>query len=184
MDERMRRGEFLTRSRTVATGVVLLAKDARPAAGQFAVRRAPTGVAIGGAEEIRTPMKPDLGNLYPLLKTQSERAPRSLSYLAQEWPDREAWKARARARMHELLAYTPQGAPLAPEARDRRPRQGYTQETVSFASAKGVRVNGVFLLPERARTPLPTVVAIHDHGGFYYFGKEKIVENDAEPAIL
>jgi dienelactone hydrolase len=130
------------------------------------------------------PMKPDLGNLYPLLKTQSERAPRSLSYLAQEWPDREAWKARARARMHELLAYTPQGAPLAPEVRDRRRRQGYTQETVSFASAGGVRVNGVFLLPERARTPLPAVVAIHDHGGFYYFGKEKIVENESEPAIL
>ena len=88
-------------------------------------------------------MKPDLGNLYPLLKTQSERAPRSLSYLAQEWPDREAWKARARARMHELLAYTPEGAPLASEARDRRRRLGITQETISFASAKGVRVNCV-----------------------------------------
>lgn len=184
MRERMPRREFLTRTGSAATGAALLALCPEPADGEIPAGPAASGTTVLGEEGKGARMRPDLGNLYPLLKTQAERAPRSLSYLAQEWPDREAWKARARARMHDLLAYTPEGAPPAPEVDVRRPMRGYTQQTISFASAKGVRVNGVFLLPERGRPPFPAVVAVHDHGGFYYFGKEKIVENPDEPAIL
>ena len=32
--------------------------------------------------------------------------------------------------------------------------------------------------------PAPAVIALHDHGGFYYYGKEKITETENQPEIL
>ena len=32
--------------------------------------------------------------------------------------------------------------------------------------------------------PAPAVIALHDHGGFYYYGKEKITETENQPQIL
>ena len=30
----------------------------------------------------------------------------------------------------------------------------------------------------------PAIVALHDHGGFYLWGKEKLVETEDEPQVL
>ena len=38
--------------------------------------------------------------------------------------------------------------------------------------------------PRRPTGPLPAVVALHDHGGFYLWGKEKLVETDDEHPVL
>ncbi len=40
------------------------------------------------------------------------------------------------------------------------------------------------LIPKRARFPAPGIVALHDHGGFYFWGKEKLVEQDDEHPVL
>ena len=53
----------------------------------------------------------NVGQFYPFLKTHADRTPKSLSYLARDWPDREQWRIQARAKMHELLAYDPPGGP-------------------------------------------------------------------------
>jgi dienelactone hydrolase len=37
------------------------------------------------------------------------------------------------------------------------------------------------LKPAGAREPLPAIVALHDHGGFKYYGKEKIADGPEDP---
>ena len=32
------------------------------------------------------------------------------------------------------------------------------------------------LVPKNAKLPAPAIVALHDHGAFYLWGKEKLVE--------
>ncbi|MGC8782741.1 MAG: dienelactone hydrolase family protein, partial [Anaerolineae bacterium] len=45
----------------------------------------------------------------------------------------------------------------------------------------GPRTHAWLLKPAGAQGPLPAVIALHDHGGFKYFGKEKIAEGPDEP---
>ena len=41
------------------------------------------------------------------------------------------------------------------------------------------------LIPKDLKKPAPAIVALHDHGGFYFWGKEKIVEVESEhPSLL
>jgi len=45
-------------------------------------------------------------------------------------------------------------------------------------------VPALVLIPKRASLPAPGVVALHDHGGFYLWGKEKLVEQPQEHPAL
>src|SRR5213078_1547442 len=40
------------------------------------------------------------------------------------------------------------------------------------------------LVPKKGKRPLPAVVALHDHGGFYLWGKEKLVETEDEHPVV
>ena len=55
---------------------------------------------------------------------------------------------------------------------------------MNFWTTADVEVPCYFLIPKRAKFPVPAVVALHDHGGFYYWGKEKLVETDDEHPML
>ncbi len=65
-------------------------------------------------------------------------------------------------------------------------RDGVAGEELSWSVGYGPRTLAWFLRPaQRAGEPLPGVVALHDHGGFKYYGKEKIADGpDAMPAVL
>jgi len=63
-------------------------------------------------------------------------------------------------------------------------RNGYSEHRISFASTAIHRVAALVLVPEEATPPYPAVVALHDHGGFFLFGKEKIVECPLECEAL
>jgi len=58
--------------------------------------------------------------------------------------------------------------------------RGYTEERITFASTALHRASALVLTPKTGQPPFPAVVALHDHGGFYVFGKEKIVERPRE----
>jgi dienelactone hydrolase len=58
------------------------------------------------------------------------------------------------------------------------------QEEIEFNTSQLTRVNGTVLIPKNGNKTHPAVIAIHDHGAFYYFGREKIVSKDNEPDIL
>ena len=40
------------------------------------------------------------------------------------------------------------------------------------------------LIPKNAKLPAPGMVVLHDHGGFYVWGKEKVVAFDDEHDVL
>jgi len=63
---------------------------------------------------------------------------------------------------------------------------GVAGEAVSWSTGYGPRTEAWFLKPAGATGPLPGVVALHDHGGFKYYGKEKIAHGPgaADPAVL
>ena len=57
-------------------------------------------------------MHSDIGTYYDLASSELARHEPQLSYLAQDWPERDVWRTRARAKAHELLAFNPPDVPL------------------------------------------------------------------------
>ena len=64
-------------------------------------------------------------------------------------------------------------------------RDGVDGEEISWSVGYGPRTRAWLLRPSGAAGRLPGVVALHDHGGFKWHGKEKIADGpDATPLIL
>jgi len=129
-------------------------------------------------------MKPDIGIYYELVDSVASSAEHSLSYMAKDWPEVEGWRTRARAKVFELLAFTPLKTPLNATVDEQREESRITVENISYDMPYGPRTQGFFLYPKERRGKLPAVVALHDHGGFKYYGKEKITAIPDEPEIL
>lgn len=137
-----------------------------------------------GAEGFDLEGKHDIGNFYQFAETRLSERGYSLAYRPDCWPEFGQWKTIARAKLLELLHYFPTGADLAPCGISMSETDGLMEEEIEFSSTKDVRVRGILLIPTGRRGRLPAIVALHDHGGFYYYGKEKIVACKNEPAIL
>lgn len=77
-------------------------------------------------------------------------------------------------------------APLGPRTERRWEREGVAGEQVSWSVGYGPRTSAWVLRPSTVTTPLPGVVALHDHGGFKFYGKEKIADGPDElaPSML
>ncbi len=78
-----------------------------------------------------------------------------------------AWVARAeslRKQMASALTLPTERAPLAPETHRTTPGEGYTIESVTYASEPGSRVTALLYLPENPK-PAPAVVVACGHGG-------------------
>ncbi len=146
------------------------------------------GVPLSQAQEApsqtESEIGADVGQFYPWLQANAEDQPPALSYLARDWDDREQWSSDGRAKMHELLAFNPLRGPLNPEVLETVARDGFTRYRVRYSVTANRETEAFLLIPEGLKKPAPAVVAIHDHGGFYYFGKEKITETENPPDIL
>lgn len=136
--------------------------------------------ATGGAQQVHS----DIGNFYPFLNEYGSRHSNSMSYLSGKWDDPDAWRTKARSTMEELLAYDPEMVPLDTEILETHPRDGYTQYLIRYNLNAYHQTEAYLLIPDDLENPAPAVIALHDHGGFYYFGKEKHNRIDDEPKIL
>lgn len=125
-----------------------------------------------------------LGSLYPFIKQQQQKTRQSLAFLNRRPRDLEGWKAEARAKVFDLLAYRPESCDPRPQIVERVDKGDYLRERLTFHTALEVEVPAYVLIPKRAKFPAPAVVALHDHGGFYYWGKEKLVETESEHPVL
>jgi len=126
----------------------------------------------------------DIGSLYPFVKSQVPSGEFPLSFLGDEFTDLRAWKRKARGRLLDLLHYAPPRCDPRGETLDRVDRGDYVEERVHFDTTPDIRVPAFFLIPKNVRLPVPGIVALHDHGGFYLWGKEKLVERPDEHAVL
>jgi dienelactone hydrolase len=123
-------------------------------------------------------MASDVGVYQGLMESVAAQQRAELSYLARDWPEPATWRGLARGRLLELLAFQPAPAPLDARVERRIARDGVAIEEVSWAVGYGPRCQAWVLKPEGVADRLPAVLALHDHGGFKYYGKEKIAVTD------
>jgi dienelactone hydrolase len=126
----------------------------------------------------------DTGQMYPELQAYANEEPLALSYLTKDWPVLEQWRIIGRSKMQELLSYSPKPVPLNSEILETVKKTGYTRYKVRYSITEFRRTEAYLLIPDGLQKPAPAVIALHDHGGFYYFGKEKITETENPPKVL
>jgi dienelactone hydrolase len=126
----------------------------------------------------------DVGSLFPFIQSQAVKAEFPLSYLQERFNDPAAWKRQARGKLLELLHYAPPPCDPRAEVVERVDCGDHVREKVSFNTTPDLRVPAYVLVPKKAEGRLPALVALHDHGGFYFWGKEKLVEHDDEHPVL
>jgi dienelactone hydrolase len=129
-------------------------------------------------------MSSTLGNLFPVIEDIAAQNTASYSFLNPQFTDVQTWNTQARRRLLELLRYTPPRVPLDAQVTQVTDCGDILCEKVYFNSAPASRVPALLLRPKSQTAPAPAIVALHDHGGFYRFGKEKLVETPDEPADL
>jgi len=131
-------------------------------------------------------IKPDIGIYYSLAYSILGSSGPSLSYLSRDWPELDAWKTIARAKVLKLLAFEPPSVPLNATVDASYEVDNVVTEVISYDMPYGPRARCFFLYPKNRKSGerLPAVIALHDHGGFKYFGKEKITAVPNEPPIL
>ncbi len=71
--------------------------------------------------------------------------------------------------------------PLDVQVERRWEKDGLCGEELTWSAGYGPRTAAWLFKPAGASGPLPGVLALHDHGGFKYYGKEKIAEGPDQP---
>ena len=125
-----------------------------------------------------------VGSLYPFIQKQADRSPLELSFLRPEFKSLERWQLRARARVFDHLFYAPPPVAPDPQVLTRVDKGDHIVEYLTFQTGPDSRIPAYVLVPKNATRRVPGIVALHDHGGFYLWGKEKIVALDKEHDVL
>ncbi len=107
-------------------------------------------------------------------------APGELSLRNPRWDDLEVWQAAAHERIRQRLAAPT--VPGVPEVTVERQYayDGLIIEELSWQLPYGPRTQALLLKPENASGKLPAIMALHDHGGNKFFGRQKITRTGDE----
>jgi len=102
----------------------------------------------------------------------------SLSFRKKEWSELGKWQKTAKGCLEERLSIPDIGG--IPEVTIKRQYNydGLQVEELSWQLPYGRPTDAILLKPENAKTPLPGVLAFHDHGGNKYFGTRKITKTN------
>jgi dienelactone hydrolase len=125
-----------------------------------------------------------IGTIYPFVEAQVAKRDYPLSFLNERFTDAGAWKREARRKFFDLLLYAPERVEPQPEMLERVDGGDFWRERVTFRTTPEIRVPAYVLIPKHAKLPAPGIVALHDHGGFYLWGKEKLIALPGEHATL
>jgi dienelactone hydrolase len=126
----------------------------------------------------------DVGSLFPFIQSQATRGEFPLSFLQDRFRDVASWRQQARGKLLELLHYSPTPCDPKAEVVEKVDAGDYIREKVYFNTTPDLRVPAFVLVPKGVQFPAPAVVVLHDHGGFYFWGKEKSVEIEDEHPVL
>lgn len=89
--------------------------------------------------------------------------------------DLPAWRATGRAKVWELTLQERDETPFAPQVIAEQDRGSYVARQVVFNLTANSRVRALLLVPKGAGKH-PAALMLHDHGGRFDIGKEKIIE--------
>ena len=110
--------------------------------------------------------------------------PPSLSLRTGDFEDVDAWRKQARERVVDLMAPPDIGGLPEVEVIKTEVYDGVRIEYLRWSNKYGADTEALFLKPVDAKGALPGFMALHDHGGRKYFGKEKIARGVVEPSDL
>ncbi len=90
--------------------------------------------------------------------------------------DFDAWKKAARQKVFDCMLMPPPPAPDGFEATVlyEEQREGYRARKVVINLSRYYKVTAYVLLPD-GKGPFPAVNMLHDHGGHFFIGKEKVI---------
>ena len=126
-----------------------------------------------------------LGSLAPVIASIHKSQGHPLAYDERKGVSAEEWRRRGRREVLGRLGFSPKSVPLDLRVHSTESRDGYELRVISFAGSEHYRVPAFLLVPTSGKAPYPALVALHDHGGYFYHGKEKIVESFPEhPALV
>ncbi len=125
-----------------------------------------------------------LGNLAPIIRAIQQDTGFPLAFENRKSMSVAEWQRRGRTELQRTLSYSPRTVPLDLKVEQVIARQGYETRRISFAGSPYYRIPACLLVPTQRPGPFPAVVALHDHGGFFYSGKEKLVQLESEHPAL
>ncbi|MCS1410140.1 MAG: hypothetical protein M2R45_03329 [Verrucomicrobia subdivision 3 bacterium] len=127
----------------------------------------------------------DVGTLWPFIEKLAARSYFPLAFTQPQFRTLKHWKQVARMKVLDLLQYTPPKWSTQGQTIKTTDRGDYVLEKVQFNTSPYFRVPAYVLVPkDAARRQTPAVIALHDHSGFYLWGKEKLVEDEDESPVL
>ncbi|OGV68856.1 MAG: hypothetical protein A3K19_01865 [Lentisphaerae bacterium RIFOXYB12_FULL_65_16] len=124
------------------------------------------------------------GSLFPFVQATANRSTLELSFLQERFKDVEAWKREGREKVLDLLQYSPPKCEPRAEVVERVDCGEYVREKVYFNTTPDIRVSAFVLLPKGEAKRRPAIVALHDHGAFFAWGKEKVIATENEHPAL
>ena len=144
----------------------------------------PAVIAAGTNHPIGLATGSSVGSLFPFIQGQAVKGEFPLSFLNPRFRALRHWKRQARAKLLDLLHYVPPQVEPNAETLEREDCGWYFREKVLFNTTPEIRVPAYVLVPKGRAKRFPAIVALHDHGAFYLWGKEKIVATeDQNPAL-
>ena len=111
----------------------------------------------------------------------ADRQVYELSWLTGNKGDFSVWQQEARSKVMESLLSPPPAVPFNAKVISEQDRGTYVARKVVFNLTGDSRVLAFMLVP-KSPGPHPAVLLLHDHGGKFDIGKEKVVEPWDEPA--
>lgn len=121
------------------------------------------------------------GNLPVFHRRIVERLTFPLSWTAGPQRDFAAWRDRARAHVRTALLAPPPSAPWRAVVLEEQDRGTHVARKIAFNLTGDSRVLAYLTIP-KGRGPFPAALLLHDHGGKYDIGKEKVIRPWNVPA--
>jgi dienelactone hydrolase len=141
-------------------------------------------LSVGLVAAQQTQPESYLGNLAPVIRSIQKDQGFPMDYAHRKGLSVDAWRARGRAEIQRALSYAPKPVALDTKVHAIEKRQGYELRVISFAGSAHYRIPAYLLVPTERKGPFPAAVALHDHGGWFFHGKEKLVTMKGEHAAL
>jgi dienelactone hydrolase len=130
-------------------------------------------------------MKNLMGNYTAMAESIADTRRYPFSFLAEEWDDIAIWQRLVRGKVFDILSYNPPRTALNPKIIKSFEHDGVRTELLSWDQPYGPPTEAFFLMPVMTgNEKLPAVLALHDHSGYKYFGKEKITTLPSEHETL
>jgi dienelactone hydrolase len=129
-------------------------------------------------------MRQLLGKYFSMAEDGFKRSRFPMSFLAEEHKDVDKWREEAKALVWKLLSFNPPETPMDVQTHDEYLKDGLIYKHVSYSQPYGPRTEGILMRPEKSEGKLPGILGLHDHGGYKYYGKEKITAPKNAPAVM